>query len=266
MIRYRAAAVGECYALATVADSTTQLVDHGANTLYVYSATKADYKTASAACAALQPVPGIVFKGTLWCIGGFSENVFVESWFKSQNAAGFESYWIGLRQPGVGAGTWSRYAFRWEDGSIPPALNPSSQNYDGAGYSHWGQYLGGGSPDPNNALNQNQQCVAATTTHVVFSYYSGALTRTARSNLANYVQEANSSRNPIGWNDRNCGLSYQYICELVGELDVPLVVGCKQESAGADTPCQRMFPWPDVAVASNRTRQHKSCCPGWRGH
>ena len=199
-----------------MADSNTQLVDHGANTLYVYSATKANYQTASAACAALQPVPGIVFKGTLWCIGSYSENVFVESWFKSQNAAGFGSYWIGLRQPGMGSGTWSRYAFRWEDGSVPPALNPSGQSYDGPGYSHWGQYLGGGSPDPNNAMNLNQQCVAATTTHVVFSYYSGALTQAARSNLANYVKAANDSLNALSWNDRTCTESYAHICELTG--------------------------------------------------
>jgi hypothetical protein len=218
-----------------VGNTATELIDYATNTYYAYFSTAADYKTASATCASLQPVPGVVFKGTLWCIGGYSENVLVESYFRSQMPSTFGSYWIGLRQPGVGAGTWSRYAFRWEDTMTPaPALNPSGQNYDGPGYSHWSIYNVSGAtgynPDPNNAANSNQQCVAATTYHVAFSYYAGPFTTAGRTLFANYIKDANSSRNVVGWNDRNCAESFPYVCELVGGhlgLAGPQLVACR---------------------------------------
>ena len=215
-------AVEECFQLQSVTNTATELIDYATNTYYAYFSTAANYKTASAMCASLQPVPGVVFKGTLWCIGGYSEHLLVESYFKSQMPASFGNYWIGLRQPGVGAGSWSRYAFRWEDNqTTTPALNPSGQNYDGPGYSHWSIHNASGgtvgtNPDPNNAGNSNQQCVAATTYHVAFSYYTGPFTTAGRNLFANYIKDANSSRNLVGWNDRTCTESFPYICELVG--------------------------------------------------
>jgi hypothetical protein len=51
----------------------------------------------------------------------------------------------------------------------------------------------------------------------VFSYYSGAATRAARNTPANYIAEANSTRNLWSWNDRGCGEKAGYICEFKGE-------------------------------------------------
>lgn len=217
-------------------NTATELIDYASNTYYAYFSTPATYTAASAKCASLQPVPGIVFKGTLWCIGSHSEHLLVESYFRSQMPSSFGSYWFGLRQPGMGAGAWSRYAFAWEDGSTPPSLNPSGQNYDGPGYSHWSTYnivgsTKGSSPDPNNAGNSNQQCAAATTYHVAFSYYAGPFTTAGRNLFSNYIKDANSSRNLIGWNDRPCTELYTYICELVGEVSSAATVLCGLWSA-----------------------------------
>lgn len=125
---------------------------------------------------------------------------------------------FGLRQPTIGSGAYNRNAFAWEDGSAKPALNPSGQAYEGAGYSHWGLYTGGPSAgEPNNAGGSNQQCVASTASHTEFAYYSGAFTSTARRNAANYIKEVNDSLNVWSWNDRVCSESYVYICEFDGE-------------------------------------------------
>ena len=123
----------------------------------------------------------------------------VESYFRAENPS-MSSYWIGLRQPTLGSGAWDRYAFRWEDNSPNPALNPSGQNYDGAGYSHWGMLavnaVGG---EPNNGGAVNQQCAAAHSISLAFSYYSGPFTAPSRTDVKNYIQESNSSRNLWSW-------------------------------------------------------------------
>ena len=125
---------------------------------------------------------------------------------------------FGLRQPGLGSLPYNRLNFAWEDGSIKPALNPSGQAYDGLGYSHWGLYAAGPSDgEPNNAAATNQQCAASTDFHYEFAYYSGPFTRAARSTVSNYIRSANSSLNLWSWNDRHCGESFAYICELTGE-------------------------------------------------
>ena len=260
-------AVEECFQLESVTNTATELIDYASNTYYAYFSTPATYTAASAKCASLQPVPGIVFKGTLWCIGSHSEHLLVESYFRSQMPSSFGSYWFGLRQPGMGAGAWSRYAFAWEDGSTPPSLNPSGQNYDGPGYSHWSTYnivgsTKGSSPDPNNAGNSNQQCAAATTYHVAFSYYAGPFTTAGRNLFSNYIKDANSSRNLIGWNDRPCTELYTYICELVGEAPCPVPLRC---CVGCGLPAGLLGSTTSASGSALRRIMYMSCvCTHWR--
>jgi hypothetical protein len=82
-----------CPLLSTLAsDSATRMVDYDNNKVYTFTATKAPQTTASAACAAAQPVPGLVMSGRLWVVNGYSENQRVEWYFRQANA-GFASYW-----------------------------------------------------------------------------------------------------------------------------------------------------------------------------
>ena len=68
------------------------------------------------------------------------------------------------------------------------------------------------------AFAMNQQCVISWSgTHIAFSYYGGAYTRAARNTPANYIAEANSTRNLWSWNDRTCTETVAYICEFKGE-------------------------------------------------
>ena len=68
------------------------------------------------------------------------------------------------------------------------------------------------------AFAMNQQCVISWSgTHIAFSYYGGAYTRAARNTPANYIAEANSTRNLWSWNDRACSEKIAYICEFKGE-------------------------------------------------
>lgn len=73
-------------------DTPTKLVDSDTNKVYTISSSKANYTVASAACALAQPVPGMVMKGTLWIVNGFSEHIRVETYFRDFNPS-VEAYW-----------------------------------------------------------------------------------------------------------------------------------------------------------------------------
>jgi hypothetical protein len=122
----------------------------------------------------------------------------VESYFRAQNP-NMSTYWIGLRQPSLGNGTYNRLAFAWEDGMPTPALNPSGKDFEGAGYSHYGLNIAGVYGEPNNGNDANEQCIAAHAGSITFSYYSGPFTAPGRAKIASYIQEANSSRNLWSW-------------------------------------------------------------------
>jgi hypothetical protein len=196
------------------------LVHYEANKIYTLTTSATTYATASTACASAQPLAGIVTSGTLVCYSsGYSENLAVESYFRAQNPT-LSSYWIGLRQPGLGTNPYNKNAFQWEDGAPAPSLHPSGKDYEGVGYSHWGwinTFLG---VEPNNAGATNQQCAMTwASTHLVFSYYSGQQTYADRRVTSNYVQEANTTRNLWSWNDRPCTETAPYICEHTGDKD-----------------------------------------------
>ncbi len=85
------AACAECQPL-KASNSPTRLLDHNARRVYTFNTPATNYKTASAACASQQPVPGVKLKGTLWIVNGYSEHQFVERYFRAQNPS-MASYW-----------------------------------------------------------------------------------------------------------------------------------------------------------------------------
>jgi hypothetical protein len=87
-----AAAVLTCPALLELDNTPTMMVDSDYNKVYTISSTKATYAAASAACASEQPVPGVVMKGTLWVVNGFSEHTRVEIYFRDFNPS-IGVYW-----------------------------------------------------------------------------------------------------------------------------------------------------------------------------
>ena len=87
-----AIAVITCPGLTTTSNSATRFVDYDNNKLYTYTSTKATYAAASAACAAAQPVPGVVMSGTLWVVNGYTENQMVE-WYFRQQGSSTDGYW-----------------------------------------------------------------------------------------------------------------------------------------------------------------------------
>jgi hypothetical protein len=194
------------------------LIDYETNKIYTLTTTATDYATASAACANTQPLSRIVTSGTLVCFSlGYSEHLAVESYFRAQNPT-LTSYWIGLRQPGLGTNPYSKFNFAWEDSAPAPSLHPSGQDYDGVGYSHWGWINSFLAVEPNNAGATNQQCTMAWSAHLIFSYFSGPETYAARRVATNYVKESNSTRNLWSWNDRPCTETGPFICEHTGTV------------------------------------------------
>lgn len=167
----------------------------------------------------MQPLPGAITEGYPVVYNTYSEQNLVEDHFTSTQAP-LGSFWIGLRQPSLGADPWDINAFEWEDGSTKPSLTPSDlEALNSPGWSHWGLLSPTAVPEPNNAQGVNQQCVMAQDPsaglHIRFYYYTGTSGATSRKTLANYVT-GNASANVRAWNDQPCTITYELICEFSG--------------------------------------------------
>lgn len=92
-----------CTTPASFVSNETVLVDGANGKVYVLAATNVAYTAASSACSALGTSTGTL--GTLVCYGSYAENYLVESYFSRTGVLG-HVYWMGLRQPSVGSGSW----------------------------------------------------------------------------------------------------------------------------------------------------------------
>ena len=114
----------------------------------------------------------------------------------------------------------SASAFQWEDGSPPPNVVPSGQNFSGpGGWSHWGVRPGLAGLALYTEPTGNENCVIATDLEASrlpsYSYLNGT-TEADKNITANYVRTFTNQDLNV-WADVICGRAFSYICELTSE-------------------------------------------------
>lgn len=218
---FAACADYRCPYLTRLQTNATVLINGDSNNFYVYVAGNFTYDGAQIRCSTMQPLPGAITEGYPVVYNTYSEQKLVEDHFSTTQSP-LINYWIGLRQPSLGADPYDINAFEWEDESTKPSLSPSNlAALDSSGWSHWGWYSPNPDPEPNNAQGLNQQCVVAQDPaaglHFRFYYYTGTSSTADRKTQSNYVTNV-AGYNVRAWNDQPCTSSVALICEFSGGL------------------------------------------------
>ena len=91
-----------CQPSGSFSNNETTLVDSANSKIYVFVNSNLTYSGASSACTSMASSTGTV--GTLVCYGSYQEQHMVESYF--WRAGPLRPYWLGLRQPTLGSGSW----------------------------------------------------------------------------------------------------------------------------------------------------------------